>query len=124
MDVLEEIAEADLVFNDPCSWSEPFTGRERVQKVIEEYIVAYKSLNYDVESVVAEHDGSRVLAQWRAQAMHLGSFMGAPPSGRVENIAGMTSFHMTGDKIVRIDCFREGLVQERQGSHADFGIYE
>lgn len=33
MDVLADITAADIVVSDPCSWSEPYCGRERVQKV-------------------------------------------------------------------------------------------
>lgn len=91
-------------------------------QVIEEYIVAYKSLTFSLESVLAEPDGSQVLAKWTAQAMHLGNFMGAPPSGRVERIRGMTSFQLAGRRINRIECFRQALVQERQGAHVDFGL--
>ena len=122
METLAEIASEDLVVNDPCSWGEPYLGRERVQKVIEEYIVAYKSLTFCLDSVLAEADGSQVLAKWTAQAMHLGTFMGAPASGRVEKISGMTSFQLAGRKIKRVDCFRQALVQERQNAHVDFGL--
>jgi steroid delta-isomerase-like uncharacterized protein len=119
--VLHDITTEDFALSDPCCWSELFVGRERVRKVVEEYLGAYKSFQYDVENMMASADGSVVLCRWQARAMHLGSFMGSPASGRIEQIAGMTTFLLQNGKICRIECFREGLAQDSHGSCADYG---
>ena len=103
---------------DSCCWPDAFRGRDRVQRVIDEYLGAYKGFKFEVKHLMAAKDGNTVMARWRAQAMHLGGFMDAPPSGRVEMISGMTTFELRGWKICRVESFREKLGQERQGAPA------
>lgn len=121
-DEIEHLASEDLVMADTCCWREPFEGRERVRRVVEEFLGAYKGITYSVEHVMGAKDGSVVLVRWSAHAMHLGGFMGAPPSGRVQDIEGMTTFRLRAGKICRIECFREQLAHERPAVYAMDGV--
>lgn len=113
---LQQIASPGLVMTDTSWWPEPFEGRDRVQRVIEEYLSAFKSFRYEVDEIMSSGDGIVVMAHWTARAMHLGMFLGMPASGRVEEISGVTTFRFQGNsQISSIEVFRERLSQERRG---------
>jgi steroid delta-isomerase-like uncharacterized protein len=122
VDAIAELTTEDLVMSDPCCWQDEFVGQDRVRRVVVEFLGAFKGLEYELEHVMAAKDGSVVLVRWSARAMHLGGFMGASPSGGVQDIAGMTTFRLRAGKIFRIECFREQLAHERPAVHALDGL--
>ena len=119
---LDDLTAENVVMTDSCCWQDAYVGRDRVRRVIEEYLGAYKGITYTLQEVLGNADGSVVMVRWHANAMHLGGFMGGPPSGRVEEISGMSTFRLQGDKICRIEQFREHLAHERPGVHIMDGL--
>lgn len=120
---LADIATPDVVMVDPCCWRDPYHGRTRVSKVIEEYLGAFKGFQHEVTEIMPSKDGSVVMVRWQATAVHLGTFVGSPASGRVERIEGMSTFRFEGGRIARVEVFRESLSQERRGlGVADYGM--
>jgi steroid delta-isomerase-like uncharacterized protein len=118
--VMSQICSEDLILTDPCCWRDPFVGRDRVVKVIEEYLTAFKAFHYTSLQILGTPDGESVMAKWTATAVHLGDFLGRPASGRVQEISGMSHFTFAGRKIARIDTFRETLCQE--SIYADYEL--
>jgi steroid delta-isomerase-like uncharacterized protein len=59
---------------------------------------AFPDLNRPVDDLIAE--GDKVVARWRAEGTHTGSFQGVPPTGRRASITGITIFRLRDGKIV------------------------
>lgn len=112
LDTLPLVTTPGVVMCDQCCWSGEFEGRDRMRRVIDEYLAGYKSFRYTLQHIMVSDDGSVVLARWSAEAMHLGAFMGVPASGRIERLEGMTTFHIQQGKISRLESFRTSLCSE------------
>ena len=62
---------------------------------------AFTDLRYEIEDLVAE--GEAVVARWKMEASHTGSFMGESPTGKKISARGLTYYRLANGKIVEDD---------------------
>jgi steroid delta-isomerase-like uncharacterized protein len=77
-------------------------GREGVKRILEKVLSALSGVRVQLEDVIVE--GDRVVVRYRAEAVHVGNFMGFPGTGK--------TLRWTGISIYRIE---EGKIAERWG---------
>jgi len=62
---------------------------------------AFTDLRYEIEDLVAE--GEAVVARWKMEASHTGSFMGESPTGKKISARGLTYYRLANGQIVEDD---------------------
>jgi len=72
---------------------------------------AFPDLRYTLEDLIAE--GDRVVARWRWDATHKGTFLGIPATGQSAPVTGMAIYRLSEGKIVErwVELDRLGLAQ-------------
>lgn len=78
LDVLDDLCTPDYVAHFP-GMPGPQT-RDTIKPVWGQFFVAFPNLRHTIELIIAE--GDRVVARLTIEAVHTGSFMGLPPTGR------------------------------------------
>jgi steroid delta-isomerase-like uncharacterized protein len=97
---LEEFLRPDFI--DHNATPDQPQGREGVKRILEKVLSALGGLRVKLEDVIAE--GDRVVVRHRAEAVHVGNFMGFPGTGK--------TLRWTGISIYRIE---DGKIAERWG---------
>jgi steroid delta-isomerase-like uncharacterized protein len=77
---------------------ERVSGPEGIKRAVIMFRTAFPDLTYSVEAELAE--GDLVMARFVAEGTHLGSFLGAPPTGRKVSYTGMDLNRIKDGKIV------------------------
>ena len=72
-------------------------GPEEFKQLVAAYRVAYPDVHLTVEDIFAV--GDRVAVRWVSRGTHLGSMMGAPPSGNKIEIMGISLFRIEDNKV-------------------------
>jgi steroid delta-isomerase-like uncharacterized protein len=90
--VLDEIAAADYVENDPFPGQG--NGRDDLKARVSTLLTAFSPCTFTIEDTVAEDD--RVVVRWRSSGTHSGEFLGIPPTDRGYTIAGV-DIHRVAD---------------------------
>ena len=62
---------------------------------------ALTDVRFEIEDLVAE--GDAVVARWKMEATHTGSFMGESPTGKKISARGLTYYRLANGKIVEDD---------------------
>jgi predicted ester cyclase len=93
--LLEEIAVLEYEEHDPIPGQT--TGLEGLKQRVEILRSAFQP-RFTLEDVVAE--GDRVVVRWTNRGVHVGEFMGIPPTGRSFSIAGIDIHRLSDGKMV------------------------
>lgn len=72
------------------------TGREGLKQRVAMLRAAFNP-RFTIEDMVAE--GDRVVVRWTNRGMHVGEFMGMPPSGKPYAIAGIDIHRLQGGRM-------------------------
>ena len=72
-------------------------GYEEVKKIVADFAKAFPDLQFRLDDIVCE--GDRVATRMSANATHLGSYMGLPPTGKKISCSVMGVARVVGDKI-------------------------
>lgn len=96
--VIDEIFAADVVVHDPLSGLA--TGRPAVHGLLGVFDSAFPHRRVTVDWLVAEDD--YVSALHTHYAVHAGSFLGLPPTGKSVVVNGIELFRVAGGQIVEI----------------------
>jgi len=104
--LIDDLLTADFV--DHNAPPEQLPGPAGVKRVLERILSVLADLRVEMEDMIAE--GDRVVVRYRAEARHVGNFMGFPASGK--------RLKWTTISIYRIE---NGRIAERWGlmDHAD-----
>lgn len=94
--VIDEIFAADVVIHDPLSGLA--TGRPAVHGLLGVFDSAFPHHRVTVDWLVAE--GNYVSALHTHYAVHAGSFLGMPPTGKSVVVNGIELFRVAGGQIV------------------------
>ena len=96
VDRLDEIMAEDAVDHDTQN---PFAGngREGAKQAIAMYRAAFSDLRFEIEDQVAE--GDMVVTRWTGTGTQDGELMGAPASGKVSIVSGITVDRIEDGKI-------------------------
>ena len=62
---------------------------------------ALTDLRFDIDDLVAE--GDSVVARWKMEAIHTGSLLGEPPTGKKISARGLTYYRLDNGRIVEDD---------------------
>jgi predicted ester cyclase len=62
---------------------------------------ALSGVRFDIDDLVAE--GDAVVARWKMEAIHSGSLMGEPPTGKKIAARGLTYYRLDNGQIVEDD---------------------
>ena len=91
----------------PCS-----PGVQGIDEVITACRAAFEDLHVSVEDMVA--DGDKVAARFTARGIHMGAFMGLPPTGKPIVMTGMEIFRLERGKIAELwgEANLLGLMQQ------------
>lgn len=101
LDVMGEIFAPEIVSHNPSI--EYMYGRSNLdilKQGVTDYLTAYPDLHIVLEDMVAE--GDLVVEHWTANATHLGTLMGIPPTGRPVTFAGIILYRFADGKIVEM----------------------
>jgi predicted ester cyclase len=88
------------------------SGPEGIKQAVTQFRRAFPDLTYAVEEEMAERD--LVMTRFSARGTNLGSFLGAPPTGRVVTYTGFDLNRIKGGKIVEswVNYDALGLLQQ------------
>jgi len=94
LEVLDDIAAADHVENDPFPWqTQGIDGlRQRVAS-----IQAAFNPQFTLEDVIGE--GDRVVVRWTNRGTHRGEFFGVPPSGKEVVVSGIDIHRLSDGRL-------------------------
>jgi steroid delta-isomerase-like uncharacterized protein len=101
LDVMDEIFAPEVVSHNPSI--EYMYGRSNLdilKQGVTDYLTAYPDVHIVLDDMVAE--GDLVMERWTANATHLGTLMGIPPTGKPVNFAGVILYRFAGGKIVEM----------------------
>ena len=101
LDVMDKIFSSDVVsHNPPIEYMYGRSNLEILRQGVMDYLAAYPDVYIVLDDMVAQ--GDLVMERWTANATHLGTLMGIPPTGRPVNFAGVILYRFAGGKIVEM----------------------
>jgi len=109
LDAANELLAPDFVLHVPLPCAPGIKG---INEVIFACRAAFQDLHVTVEDMVAE--GDRVAARFTARGIHMGAFMGLPPTGKPIAMTGMEIFRLENGKIAELwgEANLLGLMQQ------------
>ena len=109
LDAANELLAPGFVLHVPLPCS---PGVKGIDEVISACRAAFQDLYVTVEYMVAEED--RVAARFTARGIHMGEFMGLPPTGKPIAMTGMEIFRLERGKIAELwgEANLLGLMQQ------------
>jgi steroid delta-isomerase-like uncharacterized protein len=93
--VLDEIAAADYVENDPFPGQA--NGLDDLKARVSTLLTAFSPCAFTIEDTVAEDD--RVVVRWNSTGTHSGDFLGIPATDRGYTIAGVDIHRVTDGRM-------------------------
>lgn len=75
----------------------PQHGHGEAKMAFEQYLAAFPDLCFTEYDVVVEEN--RAVLMWRGRGTHLGTIMHIPPTGRVVEVLGTSTFYFENGKI-------------------------
>ena len=104
-----ELLAPDFVLHVPLPCSPGVRGMDEVVSACR---AAFQGLDVTVEDMVAEDD--MVAARFTARGIHMGAFMGLPPTGKPITMTGMEIFRLERGKIAELwgEANLLGLMQQ------------
>ena len=104
--LLEEIAVPSYDEHDPLPGQG--NGLEGLKQRVEMLRSAFQP-RFTLEDIIAE--GDKVVVRWTNHGIHVGEFMGIPPTGTSFSIAGIDIHRLTGGKMAEqwhvVDLFSQ-----------------
>jgi predicted ester cyclase len=97
VEIVDEIADANVVCYDPNSETGVNRGPEAIKGAIGWLRAAFPDLTFTVEEQTA--DGEKVTSRWTMEGTQEGEFFG-PPTGRRVRMMGMQIDRFEGGKLV------------------------
>jgi steroid delta-isomerase-like uncharacterized protein len=109
LDAANELLAPGFVLHVPLPCSPGVRG---IDEVISACRTAFQDLHVTVEDMVADED--RVAARFTARGIHMGAFMGLPPTGKPITMTGMEIFRLEKGKIAELwgEANLLGLMQQ------------
>ena len=92
--VLEELVTDDFVDSTAESAEEQAPGPEGVKRANDRFLEAFGDFRVTIGDQIAE--GDKVATRWSAEAVHQGTFMGIPPTGKRVRVTGI-GIHLVRD---------------------------
>jgi steroid delta-isomerase-like uncharacterized protein len=94
IDALGELAVPDYEEHDPLPGQG--TAREGLRDRVTMLIRAFHP-QFTIEDLIAE--GDRVVARWTNTGVHVGEFLGIPPTNRTATVAGIDVYRLQDGKL-------------------------
>ena len=109
LDAANELLAHGFVLHVPLPCSPGIRG---IDEVVSACRAAFQDLYVTVEDMVAEKD--MVAARFTARGIHMGAFMGLPPTGKPITMTGMEIFRLEKGKIAELwgEANLLGLMQQ------------
>ena len=109
LDFADQVCTDDYVNCDPATPGGRLEGRGAFKELVKTLRGAFQDM---VMTIDRQHvDGDVVVSEWTAKAVHRGSLMGIPPTGKAGQTTGIT-----------ISCFRGDRIQEERVIWDLFGL--
>jgi steroid delta-isomerase-like uncharacterized protein len=111
-----DLAAADALLHPEFSLHTPLPtpgpGIEAMKNVIVTCRAAFHGLNVTVDDIMADAD--KVTARFTARGIHMGEFMGLPPTGKTIMMTGIEIFRVKEGKIAELwgEVNLMGLMQQ------------
>jgi predicted ester cyclase len=96
MDALDDIIAADLISHNTLPGLPP--GREGGKMSHQGFVAAFSDGQTTSEDLIAQ--GDKVVERFSFRGTNTGSFLGAPPTGKVVHATGISIFRIANGKIV------------------------
>lgn len=97
MNAAKELLAPDFTLHVPLPAA---PGVQGISDVVTACRAAFEHLNVTMEDMVAE--GDRVAARFTARGVHMGAFMGLPPTGKSIIMTGVEIFRIENGKIAEL----------------------
>jgi len=97
IDFADQAFTDDYVNCDPASPGGRLEGRQAFKEMVTSLRSAFQDMHMSIER---QHvDGDVVVSEWKATAIHRGSLMGLPATGKAGETTGITISSFRGDRI-------------------------
>ena len=93
LDILDEI-----VADDIAMYPGEIRDLEGYKQVFAEGLAAFSDINCTLEDIIAE--GDKVAVRWKFTGTHTSEYAGAPPTNKQVSWRVMTTFQISGGKVV------------------------